>query len=408
MPSFRYIAKNWEGQASQGTHSAGSLREALDFLRNQNLFVVSIKEHGGPKKQLSLLDQIKETSKKKKAKSRDFMVFSRQFATMLQAGMTVLHILKIQAAQMEHPGFKDRLNDISVNVEQGGTLADGFARHPDFFPGIFTAMIETGETGGILETVMDRLAVHFEKQHDLEEKIRSATTYPIIITGVALVVMAIMVLFVLPQFANIFEEMGLEMPLITRALIAVADTVIGFWYIFLVLAAAIFFGLKRYLATEKGKENKDTVSLKIPVFGPIYQKMIVARFARTLSTLLASGVGLISSLELVERVINNVVFAHTMKRTREVIRQGQAMALPLASSGIFPPMMVEMLHVGEETGTVDKMLNRSADFYEQEVSFILDRLGTIIEPIMLIGIGIFVGLLIISIVTPMFQIYDMI
>ena len=405
-PTFRYSAKNWEGKTTEGTHAAKSLREALDYLRAQNLFVLNIKEQGEPQERRSLSSQF--TLGKKKPKSRDFMVFCRQFATMIQAGITVLQILKVQAAQAEHPGLQDRLRDVALVVEKGGTLSDAFKGCKDFFPQIVITMVEAGETGGILDDTMERLGDHFQRQHDMEEKIRSATTYPVIITIVIFLVMLLMVLFVLPQFGRIFEEAGFQMPLITRILLGMSHFLLRFWYLVLALLIILTVGVRRYMRTERGRERFDRFFLGVPVFGPIYTKMVVARFSRTLGTLLASGVQLLSSLELVERVINNVIYARALEQTRQVIRQGQAMALPLAASGLFPPMLVEMVHVGEETGALDGMLSRTADFYEQEVTFILDRLGTIIETILIIFIGLFVGLLLVSIVTPMFQIYEMI
>jgi type IV pilus assembly protein PilC len=409
LPTFRYVAKNWEGETDAGTFSAPNLREAIEHLRAQELFVISIKEQAAAlQRQEASLERFRARLRDKKPKSRDFMIFCRQFATMLQAGINVLQILKIQAQQSENSALKERLIEVSLDVERGGTLAGALEKHGNFFPKIITSMVEAGETGGILDTVMERLAAHFQNQHDLEEKIRSATMYPIIVCGLAVAVMGLMVFFVLPQFARIFEEMGCEMPFLTRALLGLSGFVTGYWYLLLPMLLLLAVALTRYLRTPQGRERFDRIQLRMPLYGKIYSTMIVARFARTLGTLLASGVGLVQALELVEKVINNVVLAGALTESRRVIRQGQALALPLAASGIFPPMLVEMIHTGEESGALDSMLARTADFYEGELTFILDRLSTIIEPVLLIAVGLFVGILLISIIQPMFGIYEMI
>lgn len=397
-----------EGQNEAGTLNAPDRREAVAKLRAQNLFVVRISEQAVALQQEAPFAGLRARLQERKPRSRDFMVFSRQFATMMQAGITVLQILKIQAQQSENVVLKDRLRQISLEVERGGDLAGALQKHDDIFPQIIISMVEAGEAGGILDAVMERLAAHFENQHDLEEKIRSATTYPIIVSSLAVVVMAVMVFFVLPRFAAIFDEMGFEMPLLTRALLGLSAFVTHYWYIFIALVLIAVLALRRYLSTPRGREQLDRLQMKLPIYGKIYSTMIVARFSRTLSTLLASGVSLIQALELVERVINNVALAGALVESRRVIRQGQALAMPLAASGLFPPMLVEMIHIGEESGALDGMLARTADFYEGELTFVLDRLSSIIEPVMLIAVGLFVGLLLISIMQPMFGIYEMI
>ena len=409
MPTFRYTAKSWEGETDSGTLNAPGLREALEQLRARELFVVSIKEQAaGLQHQDISLDKFKARLQEKKPKSRDFMVFCRQFATMMQAGITVLQILKIQAQQSENPVLKDRLREVVVEVERGGTLAGALEAQGKIFPQIIISMVEAGEAGGILDAVMERLAEHFQTQHDLEEKIRAATTYPIIVSALALVVAVVMVFFVLPQFALVFDNMGFEMPFLTRALLSLSNFVTGYWYIFIPLFILLVLALRSYIATPRGREQIDRLQLKLPLYGKIYSTMIVSRFSRTLATLLSSGVGLVQALELVERVINNSILGSGLAEARRVIRQGQPLAMPLAASGLFPPMLIEMVHIGEESGSLDGMLTRTAEFYEGELTFILDRLSSIVEPIMIGVVGLFVGLLLVSIIQPMFGIYDMI
>lgn len=409
MPTFRYTAKSWEGETDAGTLSAPGLREALEQLRARELFVVSIKEQtAGLQHQEISLDSFKARLREKKPKSRDFMVFCRQFATMMQAGITVLQILKIQAQQSENPVLRERLREVVVEVERGGTLAGALEAQGKIFPQIIISMVEAGEAGGILDAVMERLAEHFQTQHDLEEKIRAATTYPIIVSALTVVVAVVMVFFVLPQFALVFDNMGFEMPFLTRALLALSNFVTGYWYIFVPLLVLLVLAGRRYISTPRGREWIDRLQLRLPVYGKIYSTMIVSRFSRTLATLLSSGVGLMQALELVERVINNSILGSGLAEARRVIRQGQPLAMPLAASGLFPPMLIEMVHIGEESGSLDGMLTRTAEFYEGELTFILDRLSSIVEPVMIGVVGLFVGLLLVSIIQPMFGIYDMI
>ena len=406
MPTFRYVAKNWAGESREGECSAANLGEAIEQLRSQELFVINIKEQSTLLQLSSPLAGLNIKLSEKKPKSRDFMVFCRQFATMLQAGIPVLQILKILAQQSENEALREKLREITVDVERGSDLAGAMKKHGDFFPRIIVSMVETGEAGGILDTIMERLADHFQRQHDLEAKIRSATIYPAVVTVLAVLVLLLMIFFVLPRFAEMLDPMGVEMPLITRVIMALADLFIRFWYLALGLLALLAFLLGRYLKTERGRAAFDRLRLNLPIFGPLYTKMITARFTRTLATLLASGVALLSALELVEKVIDNRVLSGVLAETAQAIRRGQNIFVPLAESAIFPPMMVEMVHVGEESGTLDEMLSRSADFYEAEVTYFLDRLAAIIEPVLLIAVGFIVALLLISIMTPMLKMYE--
>ena len=406
MPTFRYVAKNWAGESREGECSAANLGEAIERLRSQELFVINIKEQSTLLQLSSPLAGLNIKLSEKKPKSRDFMVFCRQFATMLQAGIPVLQILKILAQQSENEALREKLREITVDVERGSDLAGAMKKHGDFFPRIIVSMVETGEAGGILDTIMERLADHFQRQHDLEAKIRSATIYPAVVTVLAVLVLLLMIFFVLPRFAEMLDPMGVEMPLITRVIMALADLFIRFWYLALGLLALLAFLLGRYLKTERGRAVFDRLRLNLPIFGPLYTKMITARFTRTLATLLASGVALLSALELVEKVIDNRVLSGVLAETAQAIRRGQNIFVPLAESAIFPPMMVEMVHVGEESGTLDEMLSRSADFYEAEVTYFLDRLAAIIEPVLLIAVGFIVALLLISIMTPMLKMYE--
>ncbi len=409
-PHYRYVAKNWKGKTQLGHTTAGNTREALEYLRSQNLVTLEIGEHTekGKASGGSLLEKLREKGKSKKAGSRDFMVFCLQFATMVQAGVTALHSLQVLAQQMENRAFRERLQDVALRLQKGSPLWEAFDYHSDFFPRFFINMVEAGEEGGTLDVIMQRMAFHYEKQHDLEEKIRSATTYPVLVSVMAVLVLSVMVFFVLPQFAHVFGEMGLDLPWITRTFMYASGLVVSYWYLVVALLSLAAYALWRYVQTGPGRERLDAFKLRVPVFGTIYRKTVVARFSRTLSTLLSSGVGILRALELVERVLNNVVIGHTLRRTRELVHKGNPMAPPLEESGHFPLLLVEVVQVGEETGALDEMLGRAADFYEREVSYVVDRLSTVIEPVLLLVIGIFMGIMVASVLSPMFQMYDMI
>ncbi len=404
MQNFQYVAKDWNGETSEGRLSAANRSEALEKLRAQDLFVISIKEQSAAERMGLSLSGFKLG--KGKPKSRDFMVFCRQFTTMLQSGINVLQVLKTLAEQSENEALREKLGEITLDVERGSDLAGAMKRHGDFFPEIITSMVEVGEAGGLLDTVMDRLADHFERQHDLEAKIRSATTYPLVISVFAVGVLFMMMFFVLPRFATMFEPMGIEMPALTRVLLGFADLITRFWYIAIVLLILLIFLGRRYFKSEEGRLVMDRFSLRAPVFGPIYTKMLTARFTRTLATLLSSGVTLVSALELTEAVVGNRVLSEVLAKTGQAIRRGQNISQPLGESGVFPPMMVRMVDIGEESGSLDEMLSRTADFYEADVTYFLDRLATIIEPLLLIFIGVIVALLLLSIFTPLLKMYQ--
>lgn len=406
MQTFHYVAKNWNGETSEGRCSAADRSEALEKLRAQDLFVISIKEQSAAQRIGLSQSGFSFKLGRGKPKSRDFMVFCRQFTTMLQSGINVLQVLKTLAEQSENEALKEKLVQITLDVERGSDLAGAMKKHGEFFPQIITSMVEVGEAGGLLDTVMERLADHFERQHDLETKVRSATTYPLVISVFAVAVLFMMMFFVLPRFATMFEPMGIEMPAITRVLLGAADLLTRFWYIALAALALLIFLGQRYLKTEEGRLLSDRLMLRLPVFGPIYTKMLTARFTRTLSTLLSSGVTLVSALELVEKVVGNRVLSGVLAKTGQAIRRGQNISQPLGESGVFPPMMVRMVDIGEESGSLDEMLSRTADFYESDVTYFLDRLATIIEPLLLIVIGFVVALLLLSIFTPLLKMYQ--
>lgn len=413
-PLYKYQARDAKGQSISGELAAAAPHQAARELRESGLCIVSIREAGlsagkpgktrvpGAAAERRALFALPD----KKPNSRDFMVFCRQFATAVEAGMTVLAALKILAAQTRPKSLAQKVQEIITALEKGSGLAEAFAEHGPFFPRILIHMVEAGELSGSLDTTLKRLADYFEKEHDLREKVKSASTYPTVIMVVALLVVAFLIVRVLPMFAQMFADMGADLPLITRLLMSLGTGAQKWWPFILLGLVPVFLALRRFVRTPRGTYFLDRLKMRLPVFGPLYQKVIFARFSRTLATLLASGVGVLPALVLVGRVSGNKLVEEAIAKSATGIRQGQSMAAPLKSSGIFPPMLTEMLKIGEETGAIDTMMGKVADFYEADVAYTVSRLSSIIEPILILGMAVIVGTIVIAIVTPMFEIFQ--
>ena len=407
-PTYRYLAADAGGRKQKGRLYAAGPKELLEALEALGLTAVTIREARGPLQPGSPPARRLEQLLYGKAGSRDFMFFCRQFAVMTGAGLSALHALQSLAGQMEQPAFRRRLEQVSATLAKGSSLSEAFRSQDGFFPLILLHMVEAGEAGGALDTVLERLAEHFERRHDLEEKIRSAALYPLFITGVAVLVMAVMILFVLPQFASVFNSMGLQMPLFASVLLQGGVLLRRHWLPITGLLLLALFLLRRLAATEKGRFRLDLLKLELPLFGKLYRRILTARFARMMGVLTGSGLSLITSLALVDRMLDNRALSRTLTRTREAVSRGEPLAGPLKEAGFFPPLLVEMVRIGELSGALEEMFGRSADFYEREVSFTVSRLGAMLEPVLLLFVGIFVGALVFSILSPMYQVFQMI
>ncbi len=407
--NYRYKAKDWQGNKLSGILSAASETDALSFIRSRGLIPLEIKEQ----RNFSLLSkenilQYLEFIGLKQYSSRDLMIFCRQLSTMLTAGVSVLHALNVLSDQMENIAFRAKLKSASFTLQEGSDLAGALKEQKGFFPPLLINMVAAAEAGGVLDSFMERMATHYEKQHDMEEKIRSATAYPLFITAVAAVVVLVMIIFVLPQFAGIFNAMGMEMPLFSRLLLTAGQTAAGYWFFFIPTFIALISALKWYAKTQRGRLRVDNLRLRLPLYGKIYIQNAAARFARTLGTLLAGGVTLHRALQLADSTVGNAVISKTISDLSEALSSGNTLAAPMSAGNCFPPLLVEMVRVGEETGTLDHTLDRAANYYEKEVSYIVERLGTIIEPVLLLAVGLFIGLLVFSILSPMYRVFEMI
>jgi type IV pilus assembly protein PilC len=396
MPQlFAYKARNLSGKLLTGKIEAESRDAAIAQLRNRNYYVVQINPAMDFKLDLDKLLNLK-------IKVKDLAVFCRQAATMIEAGIPLLQCLNILTQQTESKKLREILKAVIMDIENGKSLSEAFRIHQRYLPGIFIDMLTAGEVSGTLDQAMDRLANQFEKDHELKEKIKSAMTYPLVIGAFAFLAMVILLVVVVPIFVEIFEQVGAELPLPTRIMLGFSKACTNFWFLILPAPLLLYFGLKSFAATDRGKVITDRLLLKLPVYGKLTQKTITARFARTLATLLKSGIPLLQSLETVEKVVGNTQVTKIIKAARENIKEGENMSPILLNASFFPPMAVNMIAIGEESGALDALLEKVAIYYEQEVETLVAKLSSIIEPLMIAGVGIMVGFIAVSIYLPLF------
>ncbi|MGB9792532.1 MAG: type II secretion system F family protein [Thermacetogeniaceae bacterium] len=379
----------------RGRVLAGSRREAIAFLRQRNLFAFQLTPANGWPIEL-------DRFLKRRVAVRDLAVFCRQFATMVAAGIPLLQCLRTLAVQTENKRLRSIIAEVASDIEKGKSLSESLRGYKEELPEIMINMLAAGELSGNIEQTLERLAVHFEKEHELREKIRSAMSYPAFICGMAFLSVVVLITTVVPIFADIFAQSGTPLPLSTRILLGISRAVTKYWYLLLGGAAILFFGVRRWYAAEGGRRAIDRLLLRLPIVGPLMAKTIVARFSRTLATLLQSGVPLLLSLETVGNVVGNSVVAGEIADIMRGVKEGERIAPVLAKSKVFPPMAVSVIGVGEESGALDKMLEKLASFYEQEVDAVISRLSSIVEPLLIVGVGVLVGFIAVSIYFPMF------
>jgi len=400
MPdTYTYKARDKGGNVLNGTIVADNEALVLARLREQGFVPLEV---GKQKKGMN----IELTAKK--VKFKELSVFARQFATMVNSGLPILRSLAILAEQTENPELARVLGVIRGDVEQGASLSGAMVKHPKVFNDLFVAMVKSGETGGSLDDVLLRLADMIEAEVRLRGKIKSAMTYPIAVVALVVLIMSAMLLFVVPQFQTIYGSLGGSLPLPTRVLLTMSNIFKKYWYIVLIGTLVFRFFFKRWKKTENGRAWVDKMKLRVPVFGILFQKTALSRFASTFSMLLRSGVPILQSLEIVSETVNNRVVSDAVNDVQDSVRQGESMAKPLATHAVFPPMVVQMIAVGEETGQVDMMLEKVATFYEQEVEASVDALTSLIEPLLIAVIGGGVGAAVGALYMPMFNIIKLI
>ncbi|OGS40799.1 MAG: hypothetical protein A2506_05915 [Elusimicrobia bacterium RIFOXYD12_FULL_66_9] len=400
MPVFTYKAKTAAGLLMEGLIDADIQKNAIDKLRSQKLVVLSIEE-----KTVSILDKIKEmyaNQQKGHVTSKDLVLFSRQLSTLVSAGVPIVQSLGILETQAENPAFKEVLGAVKSDIESGLSISDALRKHPDAFPELYTSMVKAGELGGILDTILERLTNYMESSEALKAKVKSAMMYPAIVLSICALVTVFLMIFVIPTFKNIFASFGAELPLPTQILIDVSDAMKARWYVLVAAPYLAYKGFLKFYKTPVGRRWVDAKSLQAPIFGIILKKVAVARFTRTLGTLIKSGVPIMQALDTVAATAGNVLIEEAVMLTRESIREGGHLSDPLKKCGIFPNMVTSMISVGEETGALDIMLSKIADFYDQEVDTAVKGLTSLIEPIVIVVMGIVIGTIVVAMFMPMF------
>ena len=401
MASFAYSAINASGVELSGEVNAPDIGAAREALRVRGLLALELSE------QASSTEGIRGAVKKVKPKA--LQIFSRQFATMIEAGLNVVTALVILEEQTEDKNLARVITEIRSDVEGGLLLSEALARHPRIFSRLFVSMVEAGEAAGILDIVLDRVAFQIEKETQIKRKVKGAMMYPLMVMSFATLVLIGMLMFLVPVFVDLFKQLGGDLPTLTKMVVAASELVRTKWYILFPGFGALIFGFLRGKKTEQGRRIWDRVRLKAPVgIGAVVLKVGMARFSRTLSTLVGSGVDIIRALEITGTTSGNSLIEDAVVGVRERVHQGVPIAIPLTESPIFPPMVSQMVRVGEETGELEKMLGKIADFYEDEVDSAIATLTSIIEPLMMIAVGVMVGIIIISMYLPMFKLLTLI
>ena len=399
MPGFTYVAVDRKGKEKRGNVEADNRERVVEILKNDGLIPVSVKEQGALNKQIDF-------SIGKKVKPRDLSVFCRQFVSITQAGVPMKEALQMLSEQTENKWLKRAISEVLLSVEKGNTLADSMRGQADIFPPMLINMVEAGENSGSLEMAFNRMAVQFEKEAKLKATIKKATIYPIILIIAAIGVVAVMMLFVIPIFIDMFADLDVEMPAITMWVMNTSKWVTANWYIILAVIVAVVVAYKIIYKTEQGRFMIDQVKMKMPLFGKLTVKTACAQFARTMSTLLSSGISTIDALETVAKIVNNIHYTNALMKAREEVMKGIPLSEPLTASKIFPPMVCHMTGIGEETGNIEEMLEKLADYYDEEVEMTTQSVLAAMEPLIIVFMALVVGTLVIAVISPIGAMYN--
>jgi type IV pilus assembly protein PilC len=395
---YQWKGRTTGGELVSGEMTAGSKADLISSLRRRRVLLTSAKEKS-KSKGLGLRGGVS---------TKDLAVFTRQFATMINSGLPLVQCLDILSKQAEKDGFRKIISNTMKDVESGSTLADALSKHPLVFGDLFVNMVEAGEAGGVLDVILGRLATYLEKMNNLKRKVKSAMAYPAVVLVVTLAATTFMLVFIIPTFAKLYSDFGGDLPGPTKIVLGISTFVTTRWWLILGVAFGLGFGLKKYNDTKNGKRNVDRFLLKIPILGQVLLKSSIARFTRTLGTLVSSGVPILEGLEITGKAAGNSVVRDAVMKTRASISSGQTIAGPLRESEIFPPMVVQMISVGEETGALDEMLSKIADFYDEEVDSAVDTMTSVIEPVMIVLMGGIVGGMLVAMYLPMFKLVSVI
>lgn len=397
MALFRYKAFNKMGERIEDVYEANNPEEVINLLRRNGNRPIKVEEiiHGSKDFNFKFM---------KKVKIKDIAIFCAQFYTMLNAGVTIIRTLEILKDQTQNNTLKKIIKQIHEDVQMGRTFSEALKRHEGIFPELLINMVEAGEISGTLDVVMDRMANHYEKENKILNKVKSAMTYPVVLAIVSFLVVFFLMVFVVPMFVNLFNHTGAALPLPTVILVSVSRFISTYWYVVILLKVGIIYGFFQYIQSEKGRFLVDSLLLKIPIIkGPV-ENVIVSRFTRTLSTLLGSGIPLIHALEINAKIVGNVVIKKAILKIKEDVRKGMDLATAIKKADIFPSMLYSMISIGQESGSLEEILNKTANFYDEEVETSIKTMTTLIEPIMIMAMGLIVGGIVSAIMLPMFKI----
>jgi type IV pilus assembly protein PilC len=399
MPTFEWKGTARNGQTQTGVLVADSKDAVINTMRRQQIVVTAVKEKG------------KEIALPKfggGVPAQSIAIFTRQFSVMIDAGLPLVQCLEILGSQQDHKVFKRTLIQIRQDVESGSNLADAMRKHPKVFNDLYTNMVAAGEAGGILDTILQRLATYIEKAVKLNSQVKSAMIYPVAVIGIACIVVAVILWKVIPVFASLFASLGAELPLPTRVVIALSNFIADFWWLIGLVGVTAVYAVRKYHETYKGKRVIDGLLLRVPVLGMLLRKIAVARFCRTLSTLTSSGVPILDGLQITARTAGNSIVEDAIMATRKSVEEGKTISEPLGDTEVFPPMVVQMIAVGEQTGALDTMLSKIADFYEDEVDLAVAGLMKLLEPVLIAFLGVAIGGIVIAMYMPMFSLISQI
>lgn len=403
VATFRYKARDSAGRSREGTVEGADQGAVLARLRELGMTPLSVEEQATT----GLKREITFPGRGGKVTQKDLAIFSRQFATMISSGLTLLRSLTILGQQSENPKLAGVIGKVGTAIEEGKSLSEAIAEH-DTFPKLYVAMVRAGETAGTLDLVLVRIADTMEKDVALRRKVKSTMTYPVVVVIMAVLLTVVMLLFIVPTFVGMFESLGGELPLPTKVLLIMSTAVRKLWFVLVFLPIGMWKGYKRLRKVPSVRDRLDAMKLKVPVFGDLFHKLAIARFTRNLSTLLHAGVPILLALEITADTIDNAVISRAVADVRTAVRAGESVAKPLDKHPVFPPMVVQMVGVGEETGALDEMLRRIADFYDLEVEATTESLTAALEPLMIGILGGIVGAMVISLYMPMFKIFDLV
>ncbi len=395
MPTFEYTARTLKGDLVTDKVDLPSKDDVVAHLRKNRMIVVQVREAKAGGLNIKLFGG--------GIKTRDVVIFTRQFATMINAGLPLVQALDILAQQTENKDLASTTKQVVYDVESGHTLADALRKHPKAFTDLYVNMVAAGEAGGILDTILLRLAQFLEKNDAIIRKVKGAMIYPAVIFSVAGIAIAVLLIFVIPTFQSMFASAGIALPLPTRIVIGASDLLQGYWWAMIGAAGGFAFFINRYYKTPSGKLNIDRFLLNLPVLGDLIRKAAVSRFTRTLGTLISSGVSILDGLEITARTAGNMVIHNAVMESRASIAGGETISAPLQKSKVFPPMVISMIAVGEQTGGLDEMLSKIADFYDDEVDAAVSALLSLLEPIMIVVLGVIVGGMVIAMYLPIFD-----